>query len=268
MPRNRGKLVALVGAAAVVCVGCAVLGIMANVFGLGRESPPTDEAVAAAQPVEPAAPVSPTDTPEPEPTPAPESPPVGETQDFASPPSPPVEPVPLSGTGQQAAGPVSLVPGLVVAEMSHNGQANFAVKVLDDQGQMVELLANDIGPFGGAKAFRSEGGEYLLDVTADGDWTITVSQPAIDSLAATLPVTLEGAGPGVKFVALDGLTKFIMSHDGEANFAVIVLDRGGNKVDLLANEIGKFDGSKAAGLPAGDYVLNVEADGSWVISIE
>lgn len=68
MPRNRGKLVALVGAAVVVCAGCAALGIMANVFDLGRDrtvSSPTEEAIAAAQPVEPPATAPPVDTPGP-----------------------------------------------------------------------------------------------------------------------------------------------------------------------------------------------------------
>ena len=40
---------------------------------------------------------------------------------------------------------------------------------------MVELLANDIGSFNGSKAVGiASSGIYILDVTADGNWTITI----------------------------------------------------------------------------------------------
>jgi hypothetical protein len=39
-----------------------------------------------------------------------------------------------------------------------------------------------------------------------------------------------------------------MSHDGDSNFAVWLLDDEGDKVELLVNEIGEFGGSKAVGI--------------------
>ncbi len=57
-----------------------------------------------------------------------------------------------------------------------------------------------------------------------------------------------------------------MKHSGQSNFAVTVLDSQGNLIDLAANVIGAFDGSKVVRLPAQDsYVLVVEANGSWTI---
>jgi hypothetical protein len=42
----------------------------------------------------------------------------------------------------------------------------------------VELLVNEIGSFDGSKAIGIDApGLHLLDIQADGDWTITVEQP-------------------------------------------------------------------------------------------
>jgi hypothetical protein len=65
-----------------------------------------------------------------------------------------------------------------------------------------------------------------------------------------------------------GLTIISLSHNGSGNFAVWLVDAAGNRVDLLVNVIGSFNGSKALGLErAGDYTLNVQADGGWAIRV-
>jgi hypothetical protein len=59
-----------------------------------------------------------------------------------------------------------------------------------------------------------------------------------------------------------------MTHDGESNFAVTLLNDRGEMVDLLANEIGSFDGSQATGIQRdGDYLLNIQADGAWTVMV-
>jgi hypothetical protein len=50
---------------------------------------------------------------------------------------------------------------------------------------------------------------------------------------------------------------------------VHLLSREGKWVDLLANEVGDFNGSKAVGIKRdGIYILNIKADGPWKIAIE
>jgi hypothetical protein len=57
-----------------------------------------------------------------------------------------------------------------------------------------------------------------------------------------------------------------MTHDGDSNFAVWLLDDEGDKVELLVNEIGEFDGSKAVSIrKSGIYLLDISADGNWEI---
>ena len=85
------------------------------------------------------------------------------------------------------------------------------------------------------------------------------------------PITISGTGQKAtsKFSLEKGLAIFRMTHDGEGHFGVWLLDAEGDKVDLLANEIGEFDGSKAVGISeSGIYLLDISADGSWEIAIE
>lgn len=83
-------------------------------------------------------------------------------------------PLALSGKGQQATAQFNLPAGLVVFEMQHDGKANFIVRLLDEQGRPVGLtLVNEIGAFNGSKAVQvPKAGAYLLDIAADGNWTI------------------------------------------------------------------------------------------------
>jgi hypothetical protein len=59
--------------------------------------------------------------------------------------------------------------------MQHTGTSNFIVHLLDSSGNIVEFLANQIGSFTGSAAVGiTQPGIYLLDITADGEWSITI----------------------------------------------------------------------------------------------
>lgn len=92
-------------------------------------------------------------------------------------PTPKPEPLVLTGSGQSVAGPFPLKTGLARIAMTSSGTRNFIVKLMDDQGKTVELLANQIGAWEGEKAVRVEkAGSHLIDVAASGAWTITITQ--------------------------------------------------------------------------------------------
>ena len=192
-----------------------------------------------------------------------------------TPPSEPevVEPdvISLSGDGQEATSKFTLEKGLSIFRMKHDGSSNFAIWLMDDNGYTEELLVNEIGEFDGAKAVGiSKGGTYLLDIAANGDWTIDIEQPR-NPASASAPLTLKGEGQQVpELFHLDaGLTIFKMKHDGRSNFAIWLMDDNGYTEELLVNEIGDFDGSKAVGIArSGTYLLDISADGDWRVSIE
>jgi len=70
----------------------------------------------------------------------------------------------LSGQGQEASQKFTLTEGLSIFTMKHLGSSNFAVWLMDGNGEKVEPLANTIGNFMGDKGvgiFAS--GDYILD---------------------------------------------------------------------------------------------------------
>lgn len=90
-------------------------------------------------------------------------------------------PVTLSGSGYGATQPFYLKSGLVRFESSNVDDSkfamNFIVYLMDNQGNMVGLVANDIGTSTSSKAMSiTSSGVYLLSVMSFGDWTIKVSQ--------------------------------------------------------------------------------------------
>ena len=93
--------------------------------------------------------------------------------------------------------------------------------------------------------------------------TIVIVEPS--------PIDIPGKGMEAtsKFKLEEGLAIFEMKHHGSSNFIIALLDSQGNRVESLVNEIGRFDGSKAIKIDdAGVYLLTIDADGEWEVSIE
>jgi len=84
------------------------------------------------------------------------------------------------------------------------------------------------------------------------------------------PIMLQGTGnKATDFIELfEGLTKFEYTFTGDGNFGVWLLDKDGNKLELLVNEIDSTTGSKAVRIDkTGKYLLDIQADGSWTFKI-
>ena len=219
-----------------------IIGILMPSPSPTPEAPtPTPTPISTTPEITPTIPTS-SVTPLPKTTPTPEAP--------TATPTP--EPITLSGTG-------------------HDGDRNFIVWLLNDEGDQIDLLVNKIGEFDGSKALCvTKQGDYILDISADGSWTITIEQPR-PSYASPVPKMLKGTGQQASemFYLDTGLARFEMTHDGDHNFIVWLLDDDGNQIDLLVNKVGEFDGSKAVSIrKGGNYLLSISADGNWEISIE
>jgi len=81
----------------------------------------------------------------------------------------------ISGIGKDVSKPFFLKKGKAVINMDYKGESNFIVKLLDNDANLVSLLANQIGSWNGATAIRvPRDGEYIVDVTATGTWNIRI----------------------------------------------------------------------------------------------
>jgi len=181
----------------------------------------------------------------------------------------------FGGHGNEATQLFRLSSGLIRCDYSHDGEWNFIVHLLDEQGDSVALLANEIGACEGSSAdsIRSAG-DYLLSVTGDGSWrfvceaTGPAEQPATRQPSVVLELGGLGNEASQQFHLDSGLIRCDYTHDGEWNFIVYLLDEQGDSVALLANEIGACEGSSANGVrDAGNYLLDVTGDGNWAITL-
>lgn len=176
-------------------------------------------------------------------------------------------PVTFSGDRDNATAFFETGQRLLEVEMSHAGSSNFIVWLYDADGNQVMNFANVIGDYQGSRYFNPDPGVYVLDVVADGAWTIDISEPS-PTTGETPPVSLSGSGDTAAQV-LDlqaGSARFEMTHDGDSNFIVWLYDEVGSEVALLANEIGQYDASTVVNIPSdGFYFLDIVADGAWTI---
>lgn len=67
--------------------------------------------------------------------------------------------------------------GLAQFSIAHRGDSNFAVELHTADGDYIELLVNEIGDYNGRTTQRVGPGQYVLDITADGGWAVTVAPP-------------------------------------------------------------------------------------------
>ncbi len=254
-----------------VLVGClAVLGSMGGDQQTGNRQGGGGAQQPAPTPTStPEASASATPSATPQPTPEPESTPEPEPEPVEAP-----ETVTLSGSGLEATEPFQLERGLTVVEMRHQGNANFIVDLLDEQGNSIAPMgvANVIGSFEGSTPVQvTQGGQHLLDVQGSGSWRIKVKQPRASSAPETTSFRGTSQEATDLFELSGGLHRFEMTHSGDANFIVDLLDENGTSVTMmgLVNEIGPFEGSKAVQVPQdGIYVLAVQANGPWTIEID
>src|SRR3989339_388439 len=177
----------------------------------------------------------------------------------------------LSGTGQQASQKFNLESGLSIFRLSYCGAGHFSIRLLDENGEYIELLVNTTGKFNGSKAIGIEKrGEYVMDISADEKWTIKIEQPRT-KIAQSEANTFTGVGQQVSpLIKIDkGLKTFKMKHSGTGHFSIVLLDKNGEYIELLVNTTGQFDGSKAVGISKSDlHLLDISADGEWSIIIE
>lgn len=168
-------------------------------------------------------------------------------------------PVTQSGAGDTL---ITLPATAGIVTATHDGSANFAISVLDAaNGSTGELLVNTIGAYSGTTVygFNSYSEPATLQVTADGNWSITISP-----VSAAPALASSGTGDAV-FLYDGGGAGLTATHAGESNFVIIEETDSAFSMGLLVNEIGAYSGTVP--LSAGPSAISVQADGSWTLAV-
>lgn len=157
--------------------------------------------------------------------------------------------------------------GLTIVRLTHSGAANFVVQFGQGDGQ--QLLVNEIGKFAGSKALGLTAGTYTLDISTVGRWSVQIDQ-TVPGSAESPPQKLQGKGQvATNFFSLkDGEATFRLNHTGSGLFAPNLIKSDGTPVTLLANELGKFNGSKKVEVSKGIYLVDVMSKGEWTIDVQ
>jgi hypothetical protein len=157
----------------------------------------------------------------------------------------------------------------LVVTGTHSGSANFIVE-LKGRGGADYLVFNEIGNYRGQFAIADIlAGRYRAAVDADGSWNLRFEQPVPPANAKTIPGRVTGRGARVvPLRSSEDLEPLIQAvHRGDANFIVEIIGYGVlSGSNLLFNELEQFRGEIIGPeMPAGDYLLAVQADGAWSI---
>ena len=178
-------------------------------------------------------------------------------------------PITLRGVGARVVSVRIASNSPLVVTAAHSGESNFIVHLV---GPTEDYVFNEIGAYKGqALVARPRAGRYRVAVDADGPWTLTLFQPAPSSSAIRIPGVVKGTGARVIQVrALTGLRPVVtLRHSGSSNFIVHLVGIGATRGtrEYVANEIGPYRGQTLLGsLRAGNYLLAVDADGSWSVN--
>lgn len=184
------------------------------------------------------------------------------------------DPYEFEGDGSEVREDVEIEDGLTVVQATydHSGISNFIVELVPEEGNFDQLFQNELEPYEGARAAVLDGGTYLLDVTADGPWTVDIYQPRAEE-GEFLPREFEGESDRVYGpFAFEESHVATGSHAGERNYIVEVLpmklDAFGGVTELVFNEIGTVETAETAFRFDGIGWIGVQADGEWELAME
>ena len=183
----------------------------------------------------------------------------------------PLPSVKITGNGDDVVAFVASGTGLRIFSIQYTGTSYLSVWLKDGQGKNLDLLASEIGSYSGKSSAKLESGEYYLEVSTSGPWTIeiTPSVTQIQPKSGGNLITLSGSGDDVKRFSATGTGQRIFSiqYTGTSYFSVWLKDGQGENLDLLASNIGSYSGKSSAELDSGEYYLEVHGSGPWTIGI-
>lgn len=152
-----------------------------------------------------------------------------------------------------------------IVTLTHDGTSNFAVINHTASAERLDLLVNEIGKYQGTRPiqFETDSDVGLLEITANGNWEITIQPLRKARNVSCTTGTAVGTGDDVIVLAdfSDRGGAASITHNGDSNFSIWAW---GDGRDLLVNEIGEYDGTVLVGSQF--FVWDITADGDWTIT--
>ena len=155
--------------------------------------------------------------------------------------------------------PVSGIP--MIIEITHDGSHYFSVWTLDSSGEEVDLLVSEVGSYSGTVTnYTDHDDTAMLSIESSGSWSVTFKPMC---LMGQLKNGETYSGDDVRYINADSLTSVDVVHSGDHYFSVWGI--GMTDADLLANEIGDYDGTVVWNQPQSFLIVSC-SEGSWSVS--
>jgi hypothetical protein len=184
-------------------------------------------------------------------------------------PAPPT-PAALSGAGPGTSEVQLSHTGPLVATARYAGTGTFVVRLEPTSGGPGATLFERLGPYAGQTLLaQPQPGSYRVRVEASGRWSLRLAQPEPSPSAQGIPGAFTGTGARVVPVqATEALRAQVAGqHRGRLAFRVALVGYGTSAGTLsLFDQSGRFQGQTVSDIPAGHYLLAVQADGSWTVT--
>jgi len=90
--------------------------------------------------------------------------------------SAPGTPQTFQGSSNGYSGFFTLHSGAARFDMTYQGDSNFIITLYNANGELVDLIENEIGSRTDSKVVNVGDGIYILDIMGVGSWSVTVSQ--------------------------------------------------------------------------------------------
>ncbi|MDD1709604.1 MAG: hypothetical protein LUQ37_01700, partial [Methanoregulaceae archaeon] len=161
--------------------------------------------------------------------------------------------------------------GLRIFNIQYSGSSYCSMWLIDAEGNNLDLLVSESGPFSSNESATLPTGIYYLEIDASGSWSIDLS-PDITVISPPIsdtPLVLNGLGDDVKSFSASGtgLRVFTINHNGDSSFYLDLKDSQGKHIEYLASEYGPYSGKTSVQLGSANYYLDIDTSGPWSIEI-
>jgi len=179
------------------------------------------------------------------------------------------EPLVLSGSGDSIAD-LEWPYGLAIAEITGNSaKRHFSIVTLGDNNDYLDLIANTSDVYNGVSLVNFPDAVLRrFEISATGDWTITV-KPAAAAPLADVPGTFEGASTAVISLPSSGCdTATVTGNYDKSHFSIVAFSTDGDYLDLLINTSDPYSGTVLCPLDAAYFQVDASSKNLWTIEFK
>ena len=174
-----------------------------------------------------------------------------------------IVPVAIDGHGTEIV-PVDAIPSdYRVVAVEHDGFNSFRIYGLDRTGEVLQVLADTVGPYSGQRLVAAPDQIDALQVQADGNWTATFL-PVQAAAVLVDASSVSGVSDGVLrtwSLTDDSNRQIAFRHEGSGYHVFRAVGADGIEVSPAASAVG--NGAIYVEVPASTRLIEVITDGVW-----